>query len=61
MPVGPYKTFADCVRAQKRKGHDDESARKICGKLEKQSSEKSAEEETDGFTEEPRAWGDIRT
>ena len=35
MPVGPYKTFDECVAAQKRKGHDDESARKICGAIEK--------------------------
>lgn len=34
MPVGPYATFGACVAAQKRKGRSDESARKICGKIE---------------------------
>ncbi len=37
MPIGPFKDFADCVGAQKRKGKSDESARKICGALEKVS------------------------
>ena len=37
MPVGPYKTFGQCVAAQKKKGKSDESARKICGKMEKQT------------------------
>ena len=41
MPIGPYKNFAACVAAQKRKGHSDESAKKICGKIEKLSKEKS--------------------
>jgi hypothetical protein len=38
MPLGPYETFGECVGAQKRKGHSDESARKICGSLEQQAS-----------------------
>lgn len=42
MPVGPYKTFGQCVAAQKRKGHSDESARKICGKMEADSKETRA-------------------
>jgi hypothetical protein len=41
MPLGPYSTFADCVSAQKRKGHSDESARKICGSLEQQTGASS--------------------
>lgn len=40
MPVGPFKTFDECVNAQKEKGQDEESARKICGEIEKRSIEK---------------------
>jgi hypothetical protein len=39
MPVGPYKTFDSCVAAQKRKGKSNESARKICGEIEKRSNQ----------------------
>lgn len=35
MPVGPYPTFAACVAAQTGKGHDEESARRICGAIER--------------------------
>ena len=35
MPLGPYETFGECVGAQKRKGHTDEEARKICGAMER--------------------------
>lgn len=35
MPVGPYKTFGACITAQINKGHDRDSARRICGKIEK--------------------------
>lgn len=38
MPLGPYATFGECVGAQKRKGHSDESAHRICGALEQQSA-----------------------
>lgn len=34
MPIGPYADFAECVAAQKKKGHSDESAKKICGHIE---------------------------
>jgi hypothetical protein len=34
MPLGRWKTFGECVGAQKRMGHGDESARKICGSIE---------------------------
>jgi hypothetical protein len=34
MPIGPYKDWAECIADQKSKGHGDESARKICGKIE---------------------------
>ena len=37
MPIGPYKNFASCVAAQKKKGKSDESAKKICGFLEKRA------------------------
>lgn len=39
MPVGPYETFAQCVAAQRKKGHSEDSARKICGKIEKNTKE----------------------
>lgn len=39
MPVGPYDTFEECVKAQKAKGKSEESARKICGTIEKKSKE----------------------
>ena len=35
MPVGPYKTFAACVRAQMKKGKSKEAAEKICGAIER--------------------------
>lgn len=36
MPIGPYKTFADCVTAQQNKGKSANVARAICGAMEKQ-------------------------
>jgi hypothetical protein len=42
MPLGKYKTFGECVGAQKRDGKSDLSARKICGQIEK-NTEKTAE------------------
>lgn len=42
MPVGPYETFGQCVGAQKRKGKSDESARKICGAMERDTAKKIA-------------------
>ena len=38
MPIGPYKDFQACVSAQVSKGKDSESAKKICGALEKGAS-----------------------
>lgn len=38
-PIGPYESFSSCVAAQKRKGHDEESARRICGEIEKKTKE----------------------
>jgi len=37
MPVGPYETFDACVVAMQGKGHDEESARRICGEMEKET------------------------
>ena len=34
MPLGKWESFGQCVGAQKRMGHSDESARKICGAIE---------------------------
>ena len=43
MPLaGGYKTFGECVGAQRRKGRSVESARKICGKLEKIAREQAS-------------------
>ena len=33
LPMGPYSDFAECVADQKKKGHSDESAHKICGAI----------------------------
>ena len=38
MPIGPYETFGECVGAQKRKGKSDESARNICGAMERDAA-----------------------
>lgn len=35
MPLGEYEDFDACVAAQKEKGHDMESAQKICGEIQK--------------------------
>lgn len=43
MPIGPYKNFASCVAAQKRKGKSEESARKICGEIEQRSKKNDKE------------------
>ena len=37
MPFSGYKNFQACVTAQKKKGKSDESARKICGYLQKKA------------------------
>lgn len=37
MPVGPFKTFDSCVQAQRRRGKSMDSAKKICGEIEKRS------------------------
>lgn len=47
MPLGPYKTFGECVGAQKKKGKSDLSARKICGQIEKQAESSNVKYEDD--------------
>jgi hypothetical protein len=41
-PVGPYATFGECVGAQRRRGHTEDEARRICGAIEAQGSGKRA-------------------
>lgn len=43
MPLGQYEDFGQCVQAQKMKGHDDESARKICGEMQARLEGSSSE------------------
>lgn len=40
MPVGPFATFGACVAAQRGKGNSAESARRICGALERDTATK---------------------
>jgi hypothetical protein len=37
MPIGPYPDFSTCVTAMQNKGHSQESAKNICGKMEQQA------------------------
>lgn len=37
MPIGRFENFDACVLAMKAQGHDEESARRICGALERDS------------------------
>lgn len=41
MPIGPFKDFSDCVKAQRKKGHDSKSAQAICGEIQKRAGEKA--------------------
>lgn len=47
MPIGPYENFSACVAAQKRKGRSDESAKKICGEIEKRAKKSNGEIDVD--------------
>ena len=38
--MGPYKNFDECLVAQKAKGHDADSSRRICGKIYQQTEGK---------------------
>jgi hypothetical protein len=42
MPLGPYETFGDCLKAQRGKGKDANSARKICGEIEARSEKSNS-------------------
>ena len=33
-PIGSFKDFDSCVSEQKKKGHDDDSAKRICELLQ---------------------------
>lgn len=35
MPLGPYKNWNECIAAQRKKGHSENSANRICGEIEK--------------------------
>lgn len=41
MPMGEYANFDECVSDQKKKGHSDESAHKICGYIKQKVEGKS--------------------
>jgi phage gp29-like protein len=43
MPFGEYEDFDDCVRKQMAEGHDEESARRICGALQRDLESGNAE------------------
>lgn len=45
MPIGPYKDFNECVRAQMMKGNSRASAERICGKLESMARKKHNDRE----------------
>ena len=45
MPFAGYKNFQACITAQKKKGKSDESARKICGYLQKKAEGSMTEKE----------------
>lgn len=34
MPFGPFKDFADCMRKMQSKYPDQETRRKVCGKMQ---------------------------
>lgn len=36
MPFGPYKDFGDCMNKLKNKYPDQETRRKVCGKMQKE-------------------------
>lgn len=43
MPMGQYKDFGECVRKQKEEGHDEESAKRICGYIKKKTEDNGEE------------------
>jgi dsRNA-specific ribonuclease len=44
MPLGKWSSFGQCVGAQKRMGHSDESARKICGSIQAETEGASSQD-----------------
>lgn len=50
MPIGKFKNFGDCVRAQKQRGRSDEASRKICGFIEQRSKGIESDEELEQIT-----------
>ncbi|HUS95765.1 MAG TPA: hypothetical protein VMX97_03385, partial [Hyphomicrobiaceae bacterium] len=48
MPFAGYKNFDACLLEQVKKGHDQESARKICGKLQAETEGKRNMAELEG-------------
>jgi len=40
MPLGKYKTWNDCIKAQLKKGYSKKQANGICGLIEKRHKEK---------------------
>ena len=46
MPFAGYENFAACVLDQVKKGHSEESARRICGKLQAEAEGEMSEEKT---------------
>jgi hypothetical protein len=43
MPLGSYEDWAECIKAQRKKGHSKESAERICGHIEKQTKKAQRE------------------
>jgi hypothetical protein len=46
MPVGPYRTFGECVKEQMLEGYSRAAAERICGALEKETKRKSRRRDT---------------
>ena len=40
-PVGPYRTFAECVRELMLEGYSRKAAERICGAMEKETRRKT--------------------
>lgn len=47
MPMGPYKDFSTCLIAQRKKGHSEDIAAKICGFIKKKTEGSINEEEAE--------------
>ena len=51
MPFANYKDFNACILDQKKKGHSDESAHKICGYIKSKSEKNSISERLEALKE----------